>query len=111
MPFGEIRHGSIALWAKMKNVLCGGAIERQRYSASATASGAGSRGSRRKESDMRRTGVFATAEEVQALKQPHPAMKIGESEGETPQEHAHRLALHHGLPDVLGYYGCDLRTG
>ena len=28
-----------------------------------------------------------------------------------PAKEAHRFALAHGLPEITGYYGCDLRTG
>jgi len=30
---------------------------------------------------------------------------------ESPQQVAHKLALSHGLPEIPGYYGCDLQTG
>lgn len=72
---------------------------------------------------MTYTKVFATAEEIAALKAPHPYMVIGtrvdkEAPGgfspnvtESVLEHCHRLALRHGLPEIDGYYGCDLSTG
>lgn len=62
---------------------------------------------------MKRTGVFATTEEITALKasigQPLIALQTGMPE--SPQQMAHRYALAHDLPEITGYYGCDLRTG
>lgn len=64
---------------------------------------------------MKRTGVFATREEVERLEEAarRPVMFLsgGMPMGENAQEMAHRLALAHGLPNVPGYYGCDLTTG
>ncbi len=62
---------------------------------------------------MTYTGVFATAKEIQYLKDTLalPAIKVGSHWPESPQQVAHRLALAHGLPEIPGYYGCDLRTG
>ena len=55
---------------------------------------------------MRSLGVFATAEEVDHLKRVlnMPYIVIGGVA-------THRIALAHGLPEIPGYYGCDLRTG
>lgn len=62
---------------------------------------------------MTRTGVFATPEEVVILKAAASAPLIMLQAGmpESPQKKAHRYALAHGLPEITGYYGIDLRTG
>lgn len=62
---------------------------------------------------MRYLGVFATAEEVDHLKRVlnTPYIVIGGVEPESPLRATHRIALAHGLPEIPGYYGCDLRTG
>lgn len=62
---------------------------------------------------MRKTGVFATAEEVAALKASlkTPLIMLQAGLPESPQQKAHRYALAHGLPEVTGYYGIDLKTG
>jgi hypothetical protein len=62
---------------------------------------------------MKYTKVFATKEEIQTLKDvcSQPYIVVGGHEPESPLQAAHRLALGHGLPEITGYYGCDLRTG
>lgn len=62
---------------------------------------------------MTYTGVFATQEEIQTLKNTlnQPYIMVGGHWPKSPQEVAHSLALAHGLPEIPGYYGCDLRTG
>jgi hypothetical protein len=57
--------------------------------------------------------VFATPEEIASLKSclNTPYIVVGGIEPESPQKIAHRMALAHGLPEIPGYYGCDLRTG
>ncbi len=62
---------------------------------------------------MTYTGVLATKDEIQSLKDScnQPYIRVGNYWPESPQETAHRLALSHGLPEIPGYYGCDLRTG
>jgi len=62
---------------------------------------------------MNYTGVFATKEEVEDLKSAAsmPCIRVGGHWPESPQKVAHRIALKHGLPEIEGYYGCDLRTG
>lgn len=60
---------------------------------------------------MTRTGIFATPEEIEILKRPVPYMIIGGREPETAQQKAHRFAKAHGLPEITGYYGCDLQNG
>ncbi len=62
---------------------------------------------------MKYTGVFATQDEVQMLKDAlnPPYMMIGGYWPDSPQQVAHRIALKHDLPEIKGYYGCDLRTG
>ena len=58
-------------------------------------------------------GVFATESEIKEMKDSAsmPCIMVGGSWPESPQETCHRIALHHGLPEIDGYYGCDLRTG
>jgi hypothetical protein len=62
---------------------------------------------------MKRLGVFATAEEIETLKgvASAPYLVIGGQPPPDPAEEAHRIALAHGLPEIEGYYGCDLKTG
>jgi hypothetical protein len=63
---------------------------------------------------MNRTGVLATPQEVEHLRsmlnQPY-ILGAGGVPPLNPQVEAHRLALEHGLPEIEGYYGCDLATG
>jgi hypothetical protein len=62
---------------------------------------------------MKYLGEFATKEEIQIMKDAanQPYIMIGSSFPDSPQEVCHKLALSHGLPEIPGYYGCDLRTG
>lgn len=62
---------------------------------------------------MKRTGVFATEDEIKLIKGAAvvPYLKIGSYWPKSAQEVVHELALEHGLSEVTGYYGCDLRTG
>jgi hypothetical protein len=60
---------------------------------------------------MKRTNVFATKDEIDSLKKPVRYMVFSGVEPESPLEKCHRMALSHGLPEIKGYYGCDLRTG
>jgi len=62
---------------------------------------------------MERLKVFATEKEIQTMKDAMkmPYIKIGDYWTETPQEVCHKIALSHGLPEIKGYYGCDLITG
>lgn len=77
---------------------------------------------------MRRTGVFATREEVARLKEQAgqaaetPAIALSVADGLAGRDFAslarerlmhwcHEAALAHGLPEVPGWYGCDLETG
>jgi len=64
---------------------------------------------------MRRLNVFATPEEIAAMKlaanAPAIALQCGPMPMPSALEIAHRSALAHGLPEITGYYGCDLRTG
>lgn len=62
---------------------------------------------------MKNLGIFATKEEIESMKAAAsaPCIMIGGHWPESPQEVCHRLALAHGLPEIEGYYGCDLRTG
>ena len=58
---------------------------------------------------MTRTGVFATKQEMEALRTQLglPLMKIGGTLPESPQVMCHRMALAHGLPEIEGYYEID----
>jgi hypothetical protein len=58
-------------------------------------------------------GVFATKDEIQQMKNAcnMPYIRVGGHWSESPEEVAHRIALKHDLPEIEGYYGCDLRTG
>jgi hypothetical protein len=61
---------------------------------------------------MLKTGVFATKEEIALLEKPIPYL-LG-SDGVAPRsslEKCHSMALKHGLPEIPGYYGIDLKTG
>lgn len=62
---------------------------------------------------MKRTGVFATAVQVEEVKRaattPLIALHLGMPE--TPLQVAHRCALAQGLPEIQGYYGIDLSNG
>lgn len=62
---------------------------------------------------MKYTGVFATAEEIDTIKHAAnmPMIRIAGRWPKSPQEVVHELALKHGLPEITGMYGCDLRTG
>ena len=59
------------------------------------------------------TSVFATNDEIERMKHAvsMPFIKIGDRWPKSAQEVAHEFALKHGLPEIPGYYGCDLRTG
>ena len=61
--------------------------------------------------DFDRTGVFATPEEVEVMKQPVPAIVIGGHMPPSPLQRCHSYALSHGLPEFAGYYGCDFANG
>lgn len=59
-----------------------------------------------------RTGVFATDEEVEALKAAASAPAIAlHIPRRSVQQICHDYALAHGLPEIRGYYGCDLTNG
>lgn len=62
---------------------------------------------------MKYLNVFATKEEIDLLKAALkiPYIIVGGQTSESPQKIAHRLALKHNLPEIPGYYGCDLTTG
>lgn len=63
--------------------------------------------------DLIYTGVFATEKEIKQLKDAcnTPYIMIGGHWPKNPQVIVHELALKHGLPEIPGYYGCDLKTG
>ena len=62
---------------------------------------------------MTRTGIFASEKEIEEIRHARdmPCIRIGGHLPETVNEVCHRLALKHGLPDIRGYYGCDLSNG
>lgn len=62
---------------------------------------------------MKKTGKFATKAELKHIKflASAPMVMIGGLIPKSPQVEVHRLAMKHGLPDVSGYYGMDLKTG
>lgn len=74
---------------------------------------------------MKYLNVFATAAEIEHIKQcanapvmgftnpaaPGPGVSPVIPFAESPVQAAHRAALAHGLPEIPGYYGIDLRTG
>lgn len=62
---------------------------------------------------MNYTRVFLTEDEVKRVKEVAalPMIMIGGTLPEDPRKLVHRLALAHGLPEISGYYGADLRTG
>jgi len=76
---------------------------------------------------MKQTNVFATDDEVKKLKellhraQTTPVIAFssahamsGGASGDAWQrvkERCHGAALAHGLPEIPGFYGCDLETG
>ena len=68
------------------------------------------------------TGVFATPDEIVMLKeklavvQKMPVIFIcgvdaSASARDTMLKACHAVALSHDLPEIAGYYGCDLETG
>jgi hypothetical protein len=74
---------------------------------------------------MKRLAVFATEDEIKHIKHcaampvigmtnpapPGPGVSPVIPLCESPQQAAHRAALAHGLPEIPGYYGIDLRNG
>lgn len=74
---------------------------------------------------MKYLNIFATAEEIEFIKHCANAPVMGMTNPEppgpgvspvvpmftSPVEAAHRAALAHGLPEIPGYYGIDLRNG
>jgi hypothetical protein len=71
---------------------------------------------------MMHTGVFATPEEKTELlsllkaAQNTPVILVGGIDlagnaVERVRRRTHEIALAHGLPEVEGYYGCDLENG
>lgn len=58
---------------------------------------------------MKSTGVFASQEEIdhlrELMKQPVMYITGGKPFGSDPVKECHRLALSHGLPEIAGFYG------
>jgi hypothetical protein len=75
--------------------------------------------------EIERLNIFATAEELtyakSCMNRPIMGMTNPEPPGpgvspvvpmfESAQKVAHRYALAHGLPEIPGYYGMDMKTG
>lgn len=62
---------------------------------------------------MTRTGVFATPEQIERIKRAAttPLIMLHLGMPPSPLEVAHECALEQGLPEIPGYYGCDLGNG
>lgn len=63
---------------------------------------------------MTRTGKFASKEQIDSMRSAMSAPYILGSGGVAPRsavELAHEYALASGLPEVPGFYGCDLTNG
>jgi hypothetical protein len=64
---------------------------------------------------MKRLNVFATPKEIENIKAAASAPVIylsgGTPMGGDPLKMAHSAALAHGLPEIPGYYGIDLKSG
>jgi hypothetical protein len=60
-----------------------------------------------------RTGVYATDEQKERMRaaMSAPVILVGGVGPRSPQQVAHACALEQGLPEIRGYYGCDLETG
>ena len=57
-------------------------------------------------STLTRTGVFARPEQVERIRAAHMTMPKSER-----QQVVYACALACGLPEIEGYYSCDLVTG
>lgn len=62
-----------------------------------------------KDPTVKRTGVFATKEEVKHINEcfSTPIMLFGGKYLTNPYEWINKYALKHGLPQTKGYYGLD----
>ena len=62
---------------------------------------------------MKKTGVFATKEEVKMLEamMKTPLIMLQCGPPSNPAKECHKLALDHGLPEISGYYGIALDDG
>lgn len=63
--------------------------------------------------ELTKVGVTLTPEEIKSVKTAlaTPVIAPGGVWPESPQKMVHRMALAHGLPEIPGYYGADLKTG
>jgi hypothetical protein len=61
---------------------------------------------------MTRTGFYASDAQIARMKDAvnAPYIIVGGVAPRSPQEVAHDCALEAGLPEIQGYYGCDLQT-
>jgi hypothetical protein len=59
------------------------------------------------------TGIHATIAQKERMRAAMnmPAILVGGTLPRSPQQVAHACALEQGLPEIEGYYGCDLSTG
>lgn len=62
---------------------------------------------------MNGTGKFATDEQIERMKSAvsAPYIIVGGVGPPDPAKVCHQCALEQGLPEIKGYYGCDLSTG
>ena len=64
---------------------------------------------------MKRLNIFATKDEIEYIKSRfnQPVMLVGNVDisRPTPQEAANECAIKHGLSEIDGYYGIDLKNG
>jgi len=73
--------------------------------------------------EPKRTGIFATSDEISEIKELHAAAKLAgftaarfgpqgaDAAYEKMQKRVHELALEHDLPDTEGFYGIDVSNG
>lgn len=61
---------------------------------------------------IKRTGVFASADDVTLLKSPILLAWVAGVEPQTPAERVHEFAVgKYGLPEIVGNYGLDTSNG
>lgn len=61
---------------------------------------------------MRGTGIFASDAQIERMKQAMrmPMILVGGMAPQSAAEVCHDCALESGLPEIEGYYGCELKT-
>ena len=62
---------------------------------------------------MNYTGTFATPDQLESLKgaMNQPLIALNAGMPRDPLKLSHEYAIEQGLPEIKGYYGCDVRTG